>query len=97
MIHRLRYGIGNESIKCIRGNRSRADKPPEQEALENNHIHLTAAKRDDTSFQVFIEADDDFILSITNSTVFHPKTIVTGGILAKESADLMKRFFKEKR
>jgi tRNA(adenine34) deaminase len=46
---------------------------------------------------VFGATDDKRGFHLVNSDVFHPKTIVTGGVLAKESADLMKRFFKGKR
>jgi tRNA(adenine34) deaminase len=34
---------------------------------------------------------------LTGSPVFHPKTKITGGILADESATLMRTFFKNKR
>jgi len=73
MIKLFTYGIGNESIKCIRGNQSRVLNSLEKAAMKHKHIHLTAAKNDDTAFQVFIDADEDFILSLTNNTVFHPQ------------------------
>lgn len=73
MIQSLRCGIGNESIKCIRGNQNRMTNTHEKAAFQNNHIQLVAAKQDDTAFQVFIKADEDFILAVTNATIFHPQ------------------------
>jgi hypothetical protein len=73
MMKSLIYGIGDESIKCVRGNRSRAAITPERSAFYQKHIRLTSARRDDVSFQVLLQADEDFVLAVTDSTVFHPQ------------------------
>jgi len=41
--------------------------------------------------------DDKRGYHLVNSPVFHPKTLITGGMLVSESAELLKQFFREKR
>ena len=36
-------------------------------------------------------------VSLINSAVFHPRTTVKGGVLAEKSAELLRRFFENKR
>lgn len=73
MIDTLQYGIGDDSIKCIRGVQNRAFVSPEQGALNRKHIRLSSARSDDVSFQVFIKWDQDLILAVTDSTLFDPR------------------------
>jgi hypothetical protein len=42
----LRLGIGDDSIKCVRGNPSRAVASAETDAFQQNHIHLASVRRD---------------------------------------------------
>jgi len=46
---------------------------------------------------VYGAADDKRGYHLVDSPVFHPKTLIKGGILAAESTDLLKKFFKDKR
>jgi len=69
----LKFGIGDESIKCVWGNRSRAVATPEKDAFNQKHIRLSSARRDDVSFQVLVQSDEDFVLTVTDNTVFHPR------------------------
>ena len=46
---------------------------------------------------VYAARDDKRGVSTISSKVFHPKTIIEGGLLEKESADLIKAFFAQKR
>jgi hypothetical protein len=69
----LQVGIGNDAIKCVRGTQSCALPSPEKQAFQQNHIRLTAARRDDVSFQVFVQAGEDFILAVTDNAIFHPR------------------------
>jgi tRNA(adenine34) deaminase len=46
---------------------------------------------------VYGAADEKRGYHLAGTFVLHPKTIVTGGILAEESAALLKTFFKDKR
>jgi tRNA(adenine34) deaminase len=46
---------------------------------------------------VYGATDDKRGFHLVNSAVFHPKTIVIGGVLARESTELLKKFFREKR
>jgi tRNA(adenine34) deaminase len=46
---------------------------------------------------VFGAYDEKRGYSLYEGRILHPKTIVKGGVLGDESAELLKRFFKEKR
>ena len=46
---------------------------------------------------VYGATDDKRGYHLVKSPVFHPKTQITGGVLATESTALLKQFFKDKR
>jgi tRNA(adenine34) deaminase len=46
---------------------------------------------------VYGAADDKRGYHLVDNPVFHPKTLIKGGVLAAESTDLLKKFFKDKR
>jgi len=46
---------------------------------------------------VFAARDDKRGVSTISNKVFHPKTVVEGGLLEKESTELLKAFFLKKR
>ncbi len=46
---------------------------------------------------VYGAADEKRGFRLTSSKMIHPKTIISGGVMAKESSELLKEFFRRKR
>ncbi len=68
----IKSGVGNESIKYEYGNHKGGikERSDEQIYLSSKSICVNSAKNDFVAFQIFVKADEDFILSTTNNTIF---------------------------
>lgn len=75
----IKSGVGNESIKYEYGNHKGGikERSDEQIYLSSKSICVNSAKNDFVAFQVFVKADEDFILCTTNNTNFSEYGCIT--------------------